>query len=145
MELIQDYNIFEFHDGQLWKQLVRVAMGIHLAPSLANIYIARRLDEALMRLGEKYSETNSSVFLLFKRFLDDLFQIYTGTTKQLHTLYEEINTLHPSLKFTMEHTSVENEPDEDKCDCQPKTSIPFLDTSLSIEKGQIEIYTKKSL
>ena len=45
----------------------------------------------------------------------------------------------------MEHTSVENEPDEDKCDCQPKTSIPFLDTSLSIEKGQIEIYTKKSL
>jgi hypothetical protein len=39
----------------------------------------------------------------------------------------------------MEHTSVENEPDEDKCDCQPKTSIPFLDTSLSIENGQIEI------
>jgi hypothetical protein len=65
MELIQDYNIFEFHDGQLWKQLVGVAMGIHPAPSLANIYIARRLDEAIMRLGEKYSETNSSVFLLF--------------------------------------------------------------------------------
>ena len=56
-------------------------MGIHPAPSLANIYIARRLDEAIMRLGEKYSETNSSVFLLFKRFLDDLFQIYIHVTK----------------------------------------------------------------
>ena len=99
MELIQNYNIFEFHDGQLWKQLIGIAMGIHPAPSLANIYIAWRLDEAIKRLGDKYGENGGSVFTIFKRFLDDLFQIYKGTTKQLHKLYEEIDDIHPTLKF----------------------------------------------
>ena len=40
MDLIQKCNIFEIHDGQLWKQLVGVAMGIHHALSFANIYLA---------------------------------------------------------------------------------------------------------
>ena len=31
MDLVQKLNIFEFHDGQLWKQLHGVAMGIHPA------------------------------------------------------------------------------------------------------------------
>ena len=51
MDLVQKYNIFEFHDGQLWKQLIGVAMGIHPAPSYANIYLAKRIDEAITRLG----------------------------------------------------------------------------------------------
>ena len=50
-------------------------------------------------------------------------------------MYDEINQIHPTLKFTMEHTSSENEPEEDRCDCEIKYSIPFLDTSLSIGKG----------
>ena len=54
MDLIQKYNIFEFHDGQLWKQLVGVAMGIHPAPSFANIYLARRIDRIITQLGKKY-------------------------------------------------------------------------------------------
>ena len=45
MNLVQKYNIFEFHDGMLWKQLIGVAMGIHPAPSFANIYLARRMDK----------------------------------------------------------------------------------------------------
>ena len=109
-------------------------MGILPAPSLANIYIARRLDEAIIRLGEKYGENGESVFTILKRFLDELFQ----TTKQLHKIYEEINNIHPTLNFTIEHTSIENEPLEDEFDCQPKSSIPFLDTLLSIENGRIE-------
>ena len=43
MELVQTCNIFEFNQD-LWVQLVGVAMGVHPAPSYANIYIARRLD-----------------------------------------------------------------------------------------------------
>ena len=50
MDLIQTCNIFEFHDGQLWKQLIGVAMGIHPAPSFANIYLARRIDRKLRNL-----------------------------------------------------------------------------------------------
>ena len=33
----------------------------------------------------------------------------------------------------------ENETDEEKCDCQERKSIPFLDTSCSLEKGKIVI------
>ena len=54
MNLVQKYNIFEFHDGMLWKQLIGVAMGIHPAPSFANIYLARRIDKELEDLGRKY-------------------------------------------------------------------------------------------
>ena len=70
------YNIFEFHDGQLWKQLIGVAMGIHPAPSFANIYLARRLDEAIRAIAEKYGQNGQSALQIFKRFLDDLFQIF---------------------------------------------------------------------
>ena len=56
MDLIQTCNIFEFHYGQLWKQLVGVAMGIHPAPSFANIYLARRIDKAIRQLEFKYGK-----------------------------------------------------------------------------------------
>ena len=139
MDLIQKCNIFEFHDGQLWKQLIGVAMGIHPAPSFANIYLARRIDRKIKELGEKYGKDNKSAFLLFKRFLDDLINLFQGTTKDLHKLFDEINQIHPTLKFTMEHTTFENEPLQDRCDCQPKKSIPFLDTFLSLENGNVEV------
>ena len=77
--------------------------------------------------------------MLFKRFLDDIFAIFEGTTKELHELFEAINQIHPTLKFTMQHTSIESEPETDKCKCETRTSIPFLDTSCSIEEGKIEI------
>ena len=66
-----------------------------------------------------------SAFQLFKRFLDNLFQIFNGTSKQLHQLYEEINKIHQTLKFTMEHTSPKNLPEEDRCNCERKNAIPF--------------------
>ena len=99
-------------------------MGIHPAPSFANIYLARRLDEAIRAIAEKYGENGQSAFQIFKRFLDDLFQIFKGTSKQLHQMYEEINQKHPTIKFTMVHTSNELEPEEDRCDCPKINSIP---------------------
>ena len=146
MDLIQRYNIFEFHDGQLWKQLYGVAMGIHPAPSFANIYLAKRIDEEIIRIMNKYGKDGDQSLKILKRFLDDLFQIFTGTTKELHQLYEEINKIHPTLKFTMIYTTIDNKPDEDRCDCEKTESIPFLDTSLKMENGKIDIdlYKKKT-
>ena len=46
------------------------------------------------------------------------FQIFIGTTKQLHQLYEENNQIHPTLEFTMIHTSIDNESEADRCDCR---------------------------
>ena len=110
-------------------------MGIHPAPSFANIYLARRIDRAIKKLSEKYGENGQSSFKIFKRFLDDLMQVFVGTTKQLHKLYEEINEIHPTLKYTMMHTTIESEDEKDKGDCEIRTSIPILDISLSIENG----------
>ena len=117
MDLVQKLNIFEFHDGQLWKQIIGVAMGIHPAPSFANIYLARRLDGAIRDISEKYGENGQLAFQIFKQFLDDLFQIFRGTSKQLHKMYEEINQIHPTIKFTMVHTTNDLEPEQDRCDC----------------------------
>ena len=50
-----------------------------------------------------------------------------------------MNKIHPNIKFTMNHTSADWESQEEKCDCDIKTSIPFLDTSLSIEDGEIVV------
>ena len=146
MELVQSHNIFEFHDGMLWRQIMGVAMGIHPAPSFAHIYLARRLDRLIMELGVKYGENGKSAFLIFKRFLDDIIKIFKGTTKQLHKLFDEMNKLHPTLKFTINHTTPETEAEEDRCQCPPSNSIPFLDTSLSIVHGKIEVdlYRKKT-
>ena len=119
-------------------------MGIHPAPSFANIYLARRIGKEIIRLANKYE--NNEAFKLLKRFLDDLFHTFTGTSKQLHELYKEINKIHPTLKFTMVHTTLDNEPPEDRCECERTTEIPFLDTSLKIENCRIDIdlYKKKT-
>ena len=50
-----------------------------------------------------------------------------------------MNQIHPTLKFTMCHTTPDFEAEEDKCNCETNKSISFLDTSLSIENGKIEV------
>ena len=39
----------------------------------------------------------------------------------------------------MKHTSIINEALEDKCGCKSESSIPFLDTQLSIKEGKFDI------
>ena len=73
-----------------------------------------------------------------KRFLDDIIKLFVGTTKQLHNIFDEMNKIHPTLKFTLNHTTPEDEAEEDRCDCKPQNSIPFLDTSLTIIDGKID-------
>ena len=71
--------------------------------------------------------------------------IFKGTTKELHELFTQINKIHPTINFTMQHTSLKNEKSEDKCDCPELNSIPFLDTACSIENRKImlDLYKKK--
>ena len=76
---------------------------------------------------------------MLKRFLDDIFQIFVGSTKDLHKFFDEINNIHPTLKFTLSHTTLKYESKEEKCSSIFSASVPFLDTSCSIEKGRIEI------
>ena len=127
MELILKYNLFEF-DKSIYQQLIGTSMGSKPAPSYANIYLAKRIDNEILRLGLKYGQSGNSALLTMRRFLDDIFSIFRGTTKQLHNFFDELNKIHPTLKFTLNHTSPENEAAKDRCQCQTQISIPFLDT-----------------
>ena len=113
-------------------------MGKHRAPSYANIYIARRLDNKIRELGIKYGSNGRSAWLLIKRFLDNFITLFVGTTKQQHIIFYEMNKIHPTLKFTLNHTTPEDESEEERCKCKPQNSIPFLDTSLTLIDGKID-------
>ena len=75
---------------------------------------------------------------MLKRFLDNIFSIFKETTKDLHQLFGKLNKLHKSIKFTMNHSSPANEAEDDSCQCEKQSSIPFLDVSCSIQNGKIE-------
>ena len=67
----------------------------------------------------------------------------------LHMLRTSLIGIFPiaiSPEVTMVHTTLDNEPPEDRCECERTTEIPFLDTSLKIENGKIDIdlYKKKT-
>ena len=118
-------------------------MGIHPAPNYADIFMARKVDKNIWKIIELMKKIENGFvaanLLLLKRFLDDLFQIFRGTTKQIHKLHEEINKIHPAIQFTMEHTDNTAEKNEDKCDFIPKSEISFLDTLCKISEGKIEM------
>ena len=82
MEAILKYNIFEF-DGDLFQQLIGTAMGCRPAPSYTDIYLANRIDKEIRRLSSTLDDETSTTLQLFKIFLDDLFQIFVGSSKKL--------------------------------------------------------------
>ena len=139
LEIVLKHNIFEFKN-QLYKQLIGAAMGASPIPPYANIFMARRLDENIENIFNKYDNKNSAL-KLFKRFLDDLFFIFIGESKVLHQIHDEINMIHPFIKFTMSHTSIN---EEEPCDCSRVKEIPFLDVNLSVKEGKIntDLYKK---
>ena len=123
-------------------------MGTRPAVSYANIFMARRIDNKITSLATQLNEGNNPL-LCFKRFLDDIFTIYTGTLENLHKFLEEINNIHPTIKFTMNHTTPSFPPSDDPappppCACCTETSLPFLDTSCSIRNNKIilDLYRK---
>ena len=92
--------------------------------------------------------TNADPIRLYKRFLDDIFLVWSGSVPELQTFLEEINNIHPSIKFTSEITCPYkcNIVGPHDCFCHQTQSIPFLDTSVSIKDGKFvtDLYRKPS-
>ena len=122
LEIILKYNIFEFNN-ELYQQLIGTAMGTRPAPPYANIFMARRIDNKIKDISTMFQNNRTSL-MLFKRFLDDIFMIFTGSTITLHEFMEEVNQIHPSIKFTMSHTSLNQESEDMSCSCEKRISIP---------------------
>ena len=47
-------------------------------------------------IASKYDTEEFKALRPLKRFMNDLFSIFVGTTKGLHKLYEEINQINPT-------------------------------------------------
>ena len=142
LEIVLSENLFQFSD-QHYKQNVGTSMGSNPAPPFANNFMAK-IDTKIWEIVEKLNNTSETTMECMLRFLDDLMSIYIGSTKSLHILWKEMNQIHPSIKFTLQHTTIENENQEDRCECEAQNYLPFLDTSSSIKEGQIilDLYRK---
>ena len=143
LEMVLKHNIFEFNK-ELFIQLIGTAMGSRPAPSYANLFMAKKIDPIIIELAKEIESENNPIDL-FKRFLDDIFIIYTGSIQSLHMFLSELNNLHPSIKFTMSHTTPPNV-DNPGCECKREESLPFLDTSCRNLDGKLvtDLYRKET-
>ena len=98
LETILKNNNLSFMDRH-FLQLVGTAMGTKAAPPYANLFMGRH--------EETIRETFIWAILFWKRFIDDIFLIFIGTTKQLQSMKDFMNNLHPTIKFTFEHSTQE--------------------------------------
>ena len=103
-------------------------MGAKPAPDYANIFMSF-IDKKIAQIAQKDFQIK-----FYKRFLDDIIIVFKGSTKQLHSFLDKINSIHNSIKFTMSHTKNEN---CDDCGCQDTDTIPFLDTQCQIKDRKI--------
>ena len=69
----------------------------------------------------KTADDRAGILKFYKRFLDGIISIWFGTTEELHASFKIMNTRHPTIKFTMNHTTPSN--DKEKCECVDKKSI----------------------
>ena len=125
----------------MYQQLHGTAMGQTHAPDYADIFMSV-IDQKILEVAALHGEGVFPIRLM-KRFLDDLFFIYTGSLENLHGFLTDINNIHENIKFTMSHTKP---PGALGCECAESRSIPFLDTSLEIKEGRIvsDLYRKPS-
>ena len=82
---------FSFNDS-MYRQIDGVAMGSPLGPLLANVFVGS--------LEEKLFDQHDGP-LLYKRYVDDVFAIFT-CKNQCYDFLKRINHLHASIQFTCE-------------------------------------------
>ena len=110
-------------NGKLYMQLDGVAMGSPLGPVLANIF--------LCHMEEKFMIKNRYFPLFYRRYVDDTFALFK-TKRSADLFFQFLNTLHPSIKFTM--------------DVEEDCKLNFLDTVVDKNKGNftLDMYRKST-
>ena len=129
IKLILENNSFCFNDSY-FLQTKGTAMGTKFAPIYATLVLAY-LEVKLYEQVEKEFDSNFRKYIEdnFKRFLDDCFIIFTRSDEELKKFHNLLNTLHLSIKFTIEKS---------------RSRLSFLDTLVTIHNRQLhtDIYYK---
>ena len=102
LEQVLNLNIFEF-DKKLFLQKIGTAMGTVCDHPYANTFM-NKIVNLLRILANNSLKNDEDPIRLFKQFLDDIFIIWQGTFEELQTFLKELNSLHPTIKFTSEFT-----------------------------------------
>ena len=112
MDHILTHNFFSFQDN-FFLQIFGAAMGCRMIPPYANIFM-HKIDS---QIQAKYPYK----IKYYKRLIDDIFFIYSGTKEDLTTLKNWLNNVHPTIKFTLTTSN---------------SQIPFLDMLIYIDENR---------
>ena len=113
ISVILKRNNFVFGD-QHYLQIHGTAMGTRMAPSYANLFMAQLENELLANTSTKP--------LVWWRYIDDIFTIWSHRETTLKQFVEYLNHAHSTIKFTTEWSN---------------ESVPFLDTHVSLTEGHL--------
>ena len=103
MRLILTRNASSFN-GDLYLQQHGTAMGTHMAPSFANLFMGK--------LEQNFLSNQERQPLVWWRYTDDIFTIWTHGEPALQEFLESLNKYHTTIKFTATWSTKE---------------VPFLD------------------
>ena len=89
-----------------------MAMGSRAAPAYANTFLGN--------LENKFLNNETLKPIYYKRFIDDIFMIFPHSPEHLNTFINNMNQIHPSMKFTFEYS---------------REKITYLDTDVHVNQS----------
>ena len=75
LQIILDYSVFEFN-GKKDQQRFRTTMGTKSAPSYANRFMVKEIDDKICEIGSKYMDNRR------KKTLDEIFLLFVVSIKK---------------------------------------------------------------
>jgi hypothetical protein len=97
-EFICNNNYVTF-DNHIYHQIQGIAMGTNAAVSLANFYLSKVIDSYL---GSRPQ------MLYYKRYIDDLFIIWTGSLREWHIVATHCNRINSRINIEFSDPSPQN-------------------------------------
>ncbi|XP_074822342.1 uncharacterized protein LOC141995220 [Natator depressus] len=112
-DFVFTHNYFTFGDN-VYLQISSTAMGTRMAPQYANIFMAD--------LEQCFLSSRLLMPLLYLRYIDDIFIIWTHGKEALEEFHHDFNNFHPTINLSLDQSTQE---------------IHFLDTTVLISYGHI--------
>lgn len=112
-------------DSRFYMQIRGTAMGANVAPTYANIFVTDMEETSI------YTSSHFKKVLVWWRYIDDIFLIWTGDIQELQDFHSYLNTTDAEVNFTLTCSQEE---------------LHFLDTKVSVCNGKLftSLYKKNT-
>ena len=123
IRMILTMNNFTFNDNTFYKFMVQQWVRAWHPPT--QIY-------SWANLNNRAIENATYKPFVWRRFIDDIFMVWTEGEEHLKTFISYLNSIHPTIKFTHEYSSSRNQ------------TLPFLDVQVHLHNNEIQtdLHTK---